>query len=149
MQRLKDTSFYKEALHEISYPFGNYFLFDGFVVAEVVEDVVFTWEQHGKKLTEDLTHLYDTNGEDLVFITNRVNPYSVQPADWIYFFRQNYKLKGYAIVTYSDKEHLNAELEKLFINTKFKRFRSLDDAIEWARKISGKRPMASLEKRNG
>ena len=143
MQKLKKTAFYREAIHEINYPFGNYYLFDGFVVAEVNEDVIFTWEHHGKTVTEDLTHLYDTNGQNVVFITNRVNPYSVKPADWIHFFRHSYKLKGYAVVSYSKTAYLNALLEKLFMKTNFKRFQSLEHAIEWAKSISGKRKEAS------
>ena len=143
MQNLKDTSFYSEAIHEINYSFGNYYLFDGFVVAEVNEDVIFTWQHHGKIVTEDLTNLYDTNGSDVVFITNRINSYSVKPADWIHFFRHSYKLKGYAIVSYSKAGYLNGALEKLFMNTNFKRFRSLDSALEWARGISDNRTMAS------
>ncbi|WP_232622875.1 hypothetical protein [Pareuzebyella sediminis] len=143
MQRLKDTSFYGEAIHEITYSFGNYYLFDGFVVAEINEDVVFTWEQHGKIVTKDLTDLYDTNGDNIVLITNRINPYSVKPADWVHFFKHSYKLKGYAIVTYSHPSYLNALLEKLFLNTLFKRFRSLNNAIEWAKSITHNRTRAS------
>lgn len=143
MQKLKDTSFYGEAINEITYSFGNYYLFDGFVVAEINEDVIFTWEQHGKIITNDLTDLYDTNGNNVVLITNRINSYSVKPADWIHFFKHSYKLKGYAIVTYSTTSYLNALLEKFFLNTRFKRFQSLSEAIAWAKSIAHDRTKVS------
>ncbi|QCX02088.1 hypothetical protein FGM00_18935 [Aggregatimonas sangjinii] len=142
MGKVKDSIFYQDAIHEINYPFGDYYLFDGFVIAEVHEDVIFTWKNHGKKVTEDLTHLYDSDGRNVVFITNRVNTYSVKPADWIYFFKQSYTLKGYAVVSYSNSRYPSALLEKLFMKTKFRSFKTLQSAIEWARGISDGR-MAS------
>lgn len=142
MKSLRETVFYGEAFQELKYSFGNYFLFDRFVVGEVNEDVVFTWEDCGKKLVEDLTHLYNNSGEDIVFISNRIHKYPVMPSDWIKFFKHSYKLKGYGIVSYTKAGFLNAMLEKLFMPTKFKRFRSLDKAIAWAKEISNHKTMA-------
>lgn len=143
VEKLKDSAFYHEAIHELNYSFGNYYLFDCFIIAEVNEDVIFTWENHGKRVTEDLTNLYDNNGQDFVLITHRINAYSVMPTDWIKFFTHSYKLKGYAIVSYTKAGFLNASLEKMFMKTHVKRFKSLENAIEWAKEISNSKPMAS------
>lgn len=139
MGRLKDSVFYHEAIHEINYPFGDFYLFDGFVIAEVYEGVTFTWDNHGKKVVEDIAYLYDTNGDDIILISNRINPYSIKPTDWRKFFKNRYTLKGYAVVSYSKIGNSIALLERLFISTKSKRFNSLENAIEWAKGISSAR----------
>ncbi len=143
MKSVKKTLFYKEALHEINFSFGTYFLYDHFVIGEVKEDIIFNWDDHGKKLVENIADLYDHDGRDLVFISNRIYNYSVVPSDWIKFFKQRYRLKGYAIVSYSKTGFLNALLEKFFISTKFKRFDSLAKAVEWAREITGHKTAVS------
>lgn len=68
-KRLKDTVYYHEAIRELNYPFGNYYLFDGFFISEINEDVIYTWENHGKIVSEEIANLYDTDGSDLVYIT--------------------------------------------------------------------------------
>ena len=137
MQSIKDSSFLHEAFYELNYSFGNYYLFDSFVVAEINEDVVYTWNDHGKVVVEDLSNLYENNGESLIYITNRINDYAVKPSDWIKFYKNNFNLKGYAIVNYSKRGYFNSLLEKIFASTtSFVNFSSLDEAIIWAKKIT-------------
>ena len=131
---IKNTPFYREAFNELNYSFGNYYLFEGFVVAEINEGVVYSWEKHGKMVTGEIANLYDQNGEDLIYITNRINNYSVNPLGWLQFFKNNYKLKAYGIVTYTKKGYSNTILEKIFMNINIYRFTSLEEAIEWAKK---------------
>ncbi|ADV48540.1 hypothetical protein Celal_1225 [Cellulophaga algicola DSM 14237] len=133
-QSLKNSPFYKEAFNQLSYSFGTFYLFPGFVVAEINEGVVFSWEDHGKTVTEDIGNLYDENGEGLIYITNRVHNYSVNPIGWLQFYKSKYKLKAYVIVTYSKKGYSNTLLEKLFMSANIYRFTALEKAIEWAKK---------------
>lgn len=139
MGSLKNSIFYHDAIHEINYSFGDFYLFDGFVISEVYEGVTFSWEQHGKKVVEDLAYLYDTNGHNLILISNRINSYSIKPADWRKFFKNRYALNGYAVVSYSTIGNSIALLEKFFIKAKSKRFSSLENAIEWAKGVSSNR----------
>ncbi|WP_339707674.1 hypothetical protein [uncultured Kriegella sp.] len=143
MNSLKNSPRYKEAIQELNLPFGNYYLFDGFVVAEVYEDIIYTWEDHGKKASTKILELYDSDGSDLVFITNRINNYSCKPTDWMNFFRFSNKLKGYGIVSYSQSGHYNALLEKLFVQTTTERFSNLENAIAWAKNLSDSKSIAS------
>lgn len=136
MISVKDTTYYQEAIHELNYSFGTFFLFDGYVIGEIKEGEICTWEDHGIQIMEDLSHLFDSNGKNLIYISNRVNTYSLKPADWLKFFKSGYKIKGYGIITYSRTGYLNALLEKLFINSSFKRFNSLDKAVSWAKVLS-------------
>ncbi|WP_108804425.1 hypothetical protein [Aquimarina sp. Aq107] len=136
MQYIKDSIYYHDAIHELNYPFGNFYLFDGFVVGEFKEDTVVTWDDHAKLLVEDLTNLYDHDGGNVVYITNRVHSYAVKPSDWIKFYRSDYKMRGYAIISYTKKGILNALIEKLFIKSRFRSFESLSDAITWAKSLT-------------
>ncbi len=136
MKSVKNSVFYQEAIQELNYPFGNFYLFETFIIGEIKTDIVFNWKDHAKTVVEEITNLYDQNGKDLVYITNRVNPYSVVPSDWIHFFKYSYSLKGYGIVSYNQKGMLNTVLEKLFMRSKLQSFSSLSDAILWAKSLT-------------
>ncbi len=140
MGYIKDTPFFKEAIQELNYSCGNYYLFDTYVIAEIHEGIIYSWEEHAKPIVEEITHLYDHNGENIVYISNRVHLYSVKPSDWIKFFRNDYKLRGYAIVSYSPRGFLNSLIEKLFMKNSFKNFERLEDAILWAKSLSKSQP---------
>jgi len=143
MKAIKDTPFYQEAIQELKYPFGNFYLFENFVVGEIKEDIVFTWEQHAKLIVEEILNLYESNGQDLVYITNRIHSYAVKPSDWLKFYKSDFKLKAYAIVSYTPRGTRNTLLEKLFIKDRFKNFDNLADAIAWSRMLSKKNKIAS------
>lgn len=143
MESIKNTSFYHDAIQVLSYPFGSFYLFENFIVGEINKDVVFTWKDHAKILVEEISNLYDQNGKDLVYISNRINPYSVVPSDWVHFFKYSYSLKGYGIISYEAKGRLNTMLEKLFMRSKFKSFDNLSDAIIWAKKLANSKDSAA------
>lgn len=134
MSKVKDSRFYRDAFQELNYPFGDFYLFEYFVIAEIKEDVIFNWKDHAKKLVEDLSNLYEDDVKNLVYISNRVNDYSVIPSDWIHFFKYSYSLKGYYIVSKGGKALHNTLLEKLFFKGKMRTFNDLDKAIIWAKK---------------
>lgn len=136
MGYIKDSPFYQDAIQEIKFSCGTYYLFDTFVVAEVDEGVLYTWDDHAQPIVEELTHLYDHNGENVVYISNRVHSYSVKPSDWIKFFRNNYRLRAYAIVSYTQKGLIASLVEKLFMRSSFKNFDNLEDAIAWAKSLT-------------
>ncbi len=132
IRSLKNSPYYKEAFNELIYPFGSYYLFDGFVVAEINEDVIYSWEKHGKQITQEISNLYENNGDGLIYITNRIYNYSVKPSDWLKFYKNNFNLKAYGIVSYSEKGKKNSLLERLFMSSKMKRFTCINSAIKWA-----------------
>ncbi len=136
MESIKNTPLYQEAIQELNYSYGNFYLFENFVVGEINKDVVFSWKDHAKAVVEEISDLYDQNGEDLVYISNRIHPYSVIPSDWLNFFKHSYSLKGYGIVSYTPKGILNSLLEKLFLRGKLRSFDNLTEAISWAKNPS-------------
>lgn len=136
MESIRNTALYQEAIHELNLDFGDFYLFDTFIVGEIHKDVVVTWKHHFKGLVEELSHLYDQNGKDLVYITNRINSYSVVPSDWLQFFKYSYSLKGYGVVSYNQKGMFNAMFEKLFMRSKMRNFDNLQSAVDWAKELT-------------
>ncbi|MGB5435892.1 MAG: hypothetical protein WBM98_08375 [Maribacter sp.] len=136
MKKLRDTPYYYRAIHEINYSFGDFYLFDTFIVGEFHDNVHISWKEHGKMIAEELSNLYDNNGKDLIYISHRVNDYSLVPTDWKKFFKLSYNLKAYGIISYTKTGYFNAMLERMFVNTKLRWFNSLEDAIAWVDQIS-------------
>lgn len=136
MGYVKDSIFYNDAIQVMRYDYATYYLFDTFIVAEIDEGIVYTWDDHAEPIVAELSELYDQNGENLVLISNRVHSYSVKPSDWIKFFKSDYKLKGYAIVSYTRKGLIASLVEKLFMRNTFKSFESLEDAVAWAKMLT-------------
>lgn len=114
-------------------------MFENFIVAEINEDVVYNWEEHGKIVSDDISSLYENNGMDLIYLTNRINAYAVQPSDWLKFYKNSFKLKGYGIINYTETGYFNSILEKIFTPSTFRNFTSLEDAIAWAKQSSNLR----------
>ena len=129
MLSVKETYLYNDVLKELNYPFGNVFIFEGYIISEITRGVIFNWENHAKKIVQDVTCFLGTNGSDLIYISHRINSYSVVPYDWINFFKSDYKLKGYFIVSENKVRILNSVFENLFFNNKIKRFNDLFTAI--------------------
>jgi len=133
LKSLKNSIYYKEAFNELVYDFGTFYLFEGFIVAEINEGIVFTWETKAKIVAQEILDLYDSNGSDIIYISNRINNYAVMPSDWVKFFKSNFRMKGYAMINYTKCGYVNSLLEKLFVGHKSKRFSSLKHAIQWAK----------------
>lgn len=133
MQKVVDNACHKKAFQELNYFFGDFYLFENFVIGEIKEDIVFNWEDHAKQVAEEIANLYEDNGKNIVYISNRVYRYSVIPSDWLRFFKYSYFLKGYAIVSRGK----GSALERLFMKGKMRKFLDLDSAIAWAKELHG------------
>lgn len=142
MKTVKDTSYYRKALHVLHYEFGDLYLYDDFIISEVKADEVVSWDTVGKLLVTDIREIYGPRSKELVYISNRVNKYAVIPSDWIKFKRNDCNIKAYAIVSYNKRGYFNALLEKLFFSSKLQFFTSLDSAIAWAKEIQHKEKVA-------
>jgi len=135
MNSIKSTHLYNNVLKELTYSFGNVFIFKGYVISEINEGIIFTWEHHAKQIVDDVSTFLSTDGNDVVYISHRINSYTVKPNDWLKFFTHSYGLKGYGVVGYTQGSVLNTVIENLFFNKKIKRFNSIDAAIQWATDI--------------
>lgn len=133
MTSIKETHLYAEVIKEFTYPFGNVFVFKEFVVSEINEGQVFNWEK-AKLIAKDVFSFLDTNGADVIFISNRINSYSVVPLDWLKFYKQQYTLKAYCVVSQNKRSILNIKLESLFYPKRIKHFNTIYEAVNFIRK---------------
>lgn len=129
MVSVRKTDFFNEVIKELNYPFGNVYIFEKFVVSELNQGETIGWEQT-KLIVDDVTTFFNSNGENVVYIANRINSYSVIATDWLKFFKQRYALKAYYIVSGNNVGTINSAIEKLFFKKKIKHFKSLDDAVK-------------------
>ena len=132
MITVKASPLFSQVIKELKYPFGTLYVFDGFLISEINEGVHFSWDEHGKQMVEDVSCFLGTLGEDLIYISNRVNSYSVVATDWVKFFKNYYFLKGYYIVDDKKVSKINSLVESLFFNGKIKRFETIEEAVNFA-----------------
>lgn len=135
MKSVKHTKLYKEALIELNYDYANVFVFDGFVIKEIAEGLVYNWDDYGERIAKDVSDYLETKGDNLVYISHRINNYSVKATDWMKFYSLNYELKGYAVVGYKPNSFLTTVIENLFLKNKIKRFNNLIDAVNWVKQL--------------
>lgn len=134
MISLKETSLYSEVIKEFIYPFGNVFVFKGFVISEINEGETINWDSQAKLIADDVSTFLDTDGADIIYISNRINSYSVVALDWLKFFKHSYTLKAYCIVSQNKIGILNAIVERLFFTKKIKHFSNLYEAVNFVKK---------------
>lgn len=133
MTNLRETKFYGDVLKEINYPFADIYIFEGFVVSEIKEGVVFSWEDHAKRIVTDVVEYTKNNGSEIVYLSHRVNSYSLKPLGWLHFFNDSFNLKGYGVIGYNSFSFLNTVVENLFFSKKIRRFGDIETAIQWAK----------------
>lgn len=132
MQSIRHTSYFAKLIKEFNYDFADVFLFNGFIVSEINTGITFSWDNHAKVIVKDITDFTQSNGEDLVYLSHRINSYSVQPMDWLKFYRNDFNLKGYGVIGYKSQSFINTVIENLFFTKNIVKFRDLDTAIQWA-----------------
>ncbi len=110
--------------------YGSFYFFDGFIISEIKEGVLFDWEK--AKEVIDLAYGHYGDSPDLVYISNRIYSYSVVPQDWLKFFSNKHPLKAMAVVARHRTGIINLMMEKLFFFSRIKKFDNLEAAIEWA-----------------
>ena len=132
MLSLKETPFYADVLKELNYSFADVFIFDGYVISEIKEGIVFSWEDHAKKIVEEVFDFAGNDGSEIVYLSHRIHSYSLKPMDWLYFFKNSFNLSGYGVVGYNSFSFLNTVIENLFFTKKIRRFNDLETAIQWA-----------------
>ncbi|MFS4482608.1 hypothetical protein ACKGJY_06295 [Hyunsoonleella sp. 2307UL5-6] len=134
MISVKDSNIYKDVIKELNYNFADVFVFENFVISEIKEGIVFNWEDHAKLIIKDVIAVLDTDGSDLTYVSNRIHSYSVMPQDWVKFFKNEYSLKGYCVISDKKTSMLSFMVESLFFNNRMKRFTNIYEAVNYLQK---------------
>ena len=115
----------------IELDFCTLHFFDGYVISYINEGEIVNFDK-SNIITKNAVEFYGSS--KFVYITNRVNSYSVDPA--IYFETSKIEnLVGFAVVSKDFKAKSNVEVEKLFLNKAFEVFNTLEEAIAWSKLI--------------
>lgn len=119
---------------EIELDFGLVSVHENILIAKLDEGILFDVENN-RKLLETGNQVFE--GADYGYISHRVHSYAVDPM--VYFESANAKnLKAIAVVSSNEITRRNAEeVEKKFYNNNnsFEVFATLEEALEWIKKI--------------
>ena len=111
------------------------FIFDEFIINQIKEGVTIQ-PDHNDTLNDIVQRYF--SGKNMVYISNRVKSYSVNPL--IYAETEKIpNLIGIAIIPRTATMRKNAEYERQFYDKSYEIFEGLSDAIAWAHTIIGKR----------
>ncbi|GAA4110405.1 hypothetical protein GCM10022393_07440 [Aquimarina addita] len=109
---------------------GSFFFYKNFIIAEMKEGVALNYEN--SKMQYELGKKYYGNKTPFVYISHRLNSYSITPTDHYKSVKTFPNLVGLAIVSYSSITIKVAELEKAFLDIPVNISDNLDDALYWA-----------------
>jgi len=126
--RVEDSIYKDKYQAKVALESGDFYIFDRYVVGEVHEGQHITWEQI-KVLVDRVHEHFGSSDIEVDYISNRIHSYSVQPKDWLSFYKERHKLKSFSVVAYNKLGAMNIALERLFAKAPFHRFSSLDAAI--------------------
>ncbi len=108
---------------------GTFYFYENYMVAEIKEGIALAYENATEML--GLAKEYFGNKTPFVYIINRINSYSFNPTAHFKTVALFPNIVGYATVTYDEINHDIAQLEESFMNRPTKKFRALEEAIEW------------------
>ncbi len=121
-------------LEHLEYEFGSFYFFRNFIISEIKTGVIIDFEKIKPAFQNVIKHY--RRDIPFVYISNRINSYSVVPTSHFQTRDIFPNLMGYAIVSYNPKTDKVAELERSFFDKHLEIFDSLDKAIKWAETIS-------------
>ncbi len=123
-------------LVEQSLAIGKLMIYQNITVAEVNEGVHVTRD----KIADILMVAHDFYGRStpFIYVSNRVNSFSIDPLGYYEAIRLFPNLIAYAIVSQNKSRRALAVLEKLFIKKPIQVFDNLPKAIAWAEDLIAK-----------
>lgn len=107
---------------------GTIYFYEGIVIVEAKEGITISYKTGFSTLVKGLQI---TGLKPFVYISNRLNSYSVDPNDYKYLNKIP-SLKGIGIVSRLESARQNAILEKAFSKKDLEIFEDINDAYEWA-----------------
>ena len=116
----------------LNFNFAIITICDHYMIAEVKEGVVLSHEHHD--VLEQIAETYYHNTK-FVYISHRIHSYAVDPMIYIRTSKIT-NLVGFAYVSKHTLSLTNAQLELAFLKKPNYMGRNLEDAIQWAEKLT-------------
>ena len=130
MKRVKDLPYFKKIREVREFEFGVFYYFDGLVISEIKEGVVFDWNM-AKRAVAAAKEIFGEK-TPIAYISNRINSYTVVPTEWIKFYKNRHQLSYYSVVGSTQGSFASIVLEKMFFKESLRQFNDLEAAISWS-----------------
>lgn len=130
LNHLEDNLIKKLTLEKV----GVFYFYTNYMISEINEGVIIDLNVV-LEVTNQYTKKYYGQQVPFVYISNRINSYSINPTIHFETAKLLTNAKGYAIVTYN---HLNTEvahMEKSFLSIPTRVFSTLEDAVKWTKEL--------------
>ncbi|MCK8520217.1 hypothetical protein M0D21_01490 [Aquimarina sp. D1M17] len=118
----------EEVIKEYILGFGKVVFYKNYLIIEVAEGASFNHEK-GKELSV-LTNRHFGN-RPFGYISNRVNSYSLEPADYIRIKEVFPNLKAFAVVVHNKLQEECVTIENMFFHQEIITFSKLENAKSW------------------
>lgn len=130
MKSVKSIDFFKNIRQVREFDFGIFYYFDGLVISEMKEGVIFRWKMAEKAIRG----AHEVLGKDMpiAYISNRINSYFVIPTDWAKFYKNRHQLHFYSVVGSTRGSFASIILERMFFRNTIRKFTDLEEAINWS-----------------
>ncbi|MEW7292664.1 hypothetical protein [Aquimarina sp. 2304DJ70-9] len=112
---------------------GSVSFYKNFVISEMKEGIIFDYDNATRLL--ELCNEYYGKKIPFIYISNRINSYSISPTGHFKSSKMFPNLKGYGVVSYNSINNGVAKLEQSFLNIPTNIFNNLEDAIRWTEEI--------------
>jgi len=109
---------------------GRFVFYPNIVVGEFKEGIHVTFENAA--LPIQIAEMTFGSQKPLVYISHRLNSYSMDPVGYREVVELFPNFKAFVIVAENKRRRMLAHLEKLFIKKPIKVFDNLEQAIEWS-----------------
>lgn len=118
--------------HIYKHIIGDYYFFDGLVISETKQDIVF---DHGSSI-QIIAHIKNYfKDTEFIYASNRVHDYTIDNSDWKSFFSKELHkpMKACAVIDYkkTKEELLNIEKEFEALPIDYKCFSDFEEFIDW------------------
>jgi hypothetical protein len=120
-----------ELKHVLKTEIVTIYFYEDIVVVEAEEGVTLSYKTGFSILVSGLKYI---GNRPFIYITNRVNSYSVNPHDYVYLEKIP-TLKGLAIVAPHEIRKQNAQLEIKFFKKPIAICESVSEAYAWGKEI--------------
>ncbi|WP_340198775.1 hypothetical protein [Ascidiimonas sp. W6] len=127
-----DLIYLPHQLHNFS--FGKMYFFDCMMVSEFKEGIILS-QENTLEFIQKARNYYNAS-DKLVYISNRLHSYSVDPMQWVKLGSRYHGLLGIGVVNYSFVKKKVFHVEKVFCKKPMIGFNSLNKAVEWAYEIT-------------
>lgn len=130
MKRVRELPFFKNIREVREFDFGIFYYFDGLVISEIKEGVIFDWNM-AEKAVIAAQEIFGENAP-IAYISNRINSYTVSPTDWIKFYNNRNRLSFYSVVGSTQGSFTSLVLERMFFQNSIHQFTDLQQAIDFS-----------------